>query len=310
MSLGVFLTCLMFCGLATGAAIDDTSKRNETGRLGRASYGNPQQFAPVDIGYYSHPDTSSTSTESEDDLTPKRDVPTSFNDFNPSDRPTSNKYKGYFPSKGLPPSINTWKGDWGTGGNLPMMPPTPADMAMMMQMMQAMQHPEQTPSISDGISGLLSKIASDPILILLPLAMLLASAVPLIFPLLKNVNSDNTASNPIITTVASGNNGRKRSDNPSFVTPILQAIESFSGRSLSEPTCLQKTFCEATKGVNGTDSRPVQKSIYKAFTFVDDYWLDALGVKQLMDALGTGNCDKLNCDALPAKKSAVKQKKV
>ena len=304
MSFGILILNLVIVGLATCASINNTTHSNETSRSGRTY----DAFQRIPINFYNPPqDESSTSSESEEeDATPKRDVPSSFADFIPSDRRTPSKYPSYFGSKGkiaIPP-VKNWKGDWTSGDDAPSwMTPTPADMAMMINLMKEMNGMQTS---DDSSTGLLSKLTSDPVALLIPLGILLGALVPVFTQMF--MNSNNNANPPIITSTATGETGRKLGDNPSFVKPILEAIGSFSSRSLSGHACLQKNFCEATQGSNRTDFRPIQRSIYKAFTFVDDYWLETLGVKQLMEAMGTGNCDKINCDALPVKGSDFKKK--
>lgn len=299
----VYLAILSFVmfGMATAASINGTALSNETGRSGRTYDGVSQGW--------SYQDESSTSSESEEDTPPRRDRPSSFDEFVP-DRTEQSKYPSYYGSKGkIPPPVKNWKGDWAGGANTPSwMTPSPADMAMMINMMKEMNGMQ---SADAEPTGLLSKLISDPAAILLPLAILLGAVIPIIVPLFMNANSNaNNPNTELVSSTATGGKGRKLGDNASFVKPILEAIENFSSRSISGHTCLQRSFCEATRSSNHTDFRPIQRSIYKTFTFVDDYWLETLGVKQLMEAMGTGNCDKIHCDALPVKESDFKKKQL
>lgn len=289
---------------AEGASIVNDGKSNATDvpwRSGR-TYDGPQQFVSIPVGFYKPADESSASIETEDDSKPKYNVPTSFDDFVPSDKISRNSYPAYNKGikdsyKGAPPK---WKGDSGMSPSWVF--PSPADMAMMMTVMKAMNE-DQSPDVPDGLAGFFSKLTSDPAaligVLMIPTAILLAALVPTLASLFSG--DGNSGSTPLVTTVATGSTGRKLSDNPSFVKPILEAIENFSARSASEHTCLQKSFCDATRGSNSTDFRPIQKNIYKAFTFVDDYWLEALGVKQLMEAMGSGDCDKIECETTKVK---------
>lgn len=289
--------------MATGASINGTAQSNETGRAGRTydrlSHDIRWPFKPPQ-------DESSTSSESEEDTPPRSDKPSSFDEFIP-DRTEQSKYPSYYGSKGkIPPPVKNWKGDWAGGDNTPSwMTPTPADMAMMVNLMKEMNGIQSAPAEP---TGLLSKLTSDPAAILVPLAILLGAIIPVIVPLFMNTNANNP-NTQLVSTTATGDKGRKLGDNASFVKPILEAIENFSSRSTSGQTCLQRSFCEATRSSNHTNFRPIQRSIYKAFTFVDDYWLETLGVKQLMEAMGTGNCDTIHCDALPVKESDFKKKR-
>lgn len=289
--------------MATSASINSTAQAKQIGRSGR-TYDNLSQG----WSYTPHQDESSTSAESDEDTPPRNDRPSSFDEFVP-DRTEQSKYSSYYGSKSKipPPVIKNWKGDWAGGANAPaLMTPSPADMAMMINLMKEMNGMQ---SAAAEPTGFLSKLISDPAAILLPLAILLGAIIPVVVPLFQNINAN--ADNPntqLVSTTATGGKARKLGDNASFVKPILEAIENFSSRSVSGHTCLQRSFCEATRSSNHTDFRPIQRSIYKAFTFVDDYWLETLGIKQLMDAMGTGNCDKIYCDDLPVKESDFKKK--
>lgn len=174
----------------------------------------------------------------------------------------------YFPA-------DTWKGD----------PWTPDHMSTMMYMMNQAHKPK--------FGGFLSRLAQDPamllVAIILPFSILLAAVLPTLVNMMMNGGL------PTITTTASGNNGRNL-DGAEFLKPVIQTITTLGARSFDDPECMQKIFCQVTRGTpNGTESRSFQKALYSASRLIDSYWLESFGVKTLFDSMKDGDCNKIPC---------------
>ncbi|XP_035216051.1 uncharacterized protein LOC118189535 [Stegodyphus dumicola] len=167
--------------------------------------------------------------------------------------------------------------------------PTPDQMSAMMMMMNQMQAPSKP-----KFGGFLAKLTQEPIALLLaailPFTILLAAVLPTLVNMMMNGGL------PIVTTTATGNNGRSL-DGAEFLKPVIEAINTFGARSFDSPDCMQKIFCQITKGPagNGTESRSFQKALYRVSTLVDKHWLDTFGVKTLFDSMQDGNCEKIPC---------------
>lgn len=193
--------------------------------------------------------------------------------------PDFNEY--YFPA-------DDWKGDSWT-------PDQFSNMMMMMNHMQAMNRPK--------FGGVLSKILHDPAMLLLiasfPISILLAIVLPTLMNMMMNGGL------PTITTTATGNNNARTLENTDFLRPVVQTITAFGGRSFENPECMQKIFCQVTKGpiTNGTESRSFQKALYSASKLIDNQWLESFGVKTLFDSMQDGNCDKIPCPTHHSPKS-------
>lgn len=179
----------------------------------------------------------------------------------------------YFPA-------DNWKGD-------PWTPDQFSKMMMMMNQMQAMNKPK--------FGGVLSRILHDPAMLLIiasfPISILLAMVLPTLMNMMMNGGL------PTITTTATGNNNARTLESIDFLRPVIQTITAFDGRSFENPECMQKLFCQVTKGpiTNGTEARSFQKALYSASKLIDTQWLDSFGVKTLFDSMEDGNCDKIPC---------------
>ncbi|GBN61606.1 hypothetical protein AVEN_138921-1 [Araneus ventricosus] len=165
-------------------------------------------------------------------------------------------------------------------------PWTPDKMATMIMMMKEMQKPKP--------SGILSSFKKDPSTILLaaaiPVSLILAAVLPTLMNMMMNGGL------PTVTTTATGTKARSLVDQE-YLSPVVSALTTFGSRALENPECMQRIFCQITKGSanNSTDSRPVQKMLHKVSTFVDEDYLQSLGVKNLVDSMADGNCEKIPC---------------
>lgn len=213
----------------------------------------------------------------------------------PSPPPQGNKKGG-----GAPPTdyneyyipMDAWKGD-------PWMPDQ--NPMTMMMMMNQMHKPK--------MGGFLSKIFQDPLTLviaaLVPLSILLAAVLPTLMNMMMNGGL------PTVTTTATGNTAAGRNlEGIEFLSPVFQTISTFGARSFENPDCMQRIFCQVTKGpaMNGTDSRSFQKALYSASKFIDSHWLETLGVKTLFDSMKDGDCTKIPCSAHSFSTRSAKQK--
>ncbi|KAF8767933.1 hypothetical protein HNY73_020806 [Argiope bruennichi] len=160
-------------------------------------------------------------------------------------------------------------------------------MAAMIMMMKDLQEVKPKPS-----SGFLSKLKTDPSTLLLvsaiPISILLAAVLPTLM--------NNMMSTPTVSTTATGNRGRMLFGND-FIAPILDGVSTFGYRALENPGCMQRIFCQVTKGssTNDTNPRILQRALHTASAFVDDNYLDNYGVKDLFHSMSDGNCEKVPC---------------
>ncbi|GFR24969.1 uncharacterized protein TNCT_159131 [Trichonephila clavata] len=95
---------------------------------------------------------------------------------------------------------------------------------------------------------------------------------------------------PSAITTATGSRARQLIEQ-NLMYPFLEGISVFGERALENPSCVQKTFCEVTKG-NARDSSLVQKALYTASSFISEDYLENYGVKKLFDSMADGNCEK------------------
>lgn len=170
---------------------------------------------------------------------------------------------------------DSWKGD----------PWTPDKMATMMMMMNQMK-PKQS---------LLSGLFKEPFAILmaaiLPLSLILAAVLPTFANMMMNGGI------PTITTTATGGKARGLEDDV-FSSPVMKALRTFGARALDNPGCMQRIFCQVTKGSedgSSTDERAFQKAMHKVSTFVGEEHLKRFGVKDLFESMSDGNCEKIPC---------------
>ncbi|GFR26674.1 uncharacterized protein TNCT_214181 [Trichonephila clavata] len=199
------------------------------------------------------------------------------------DEPNSAEYKPPKANlKGAPPQqnfdyyypVDSWKRN----------PYDAEQMAAIMGMMKEFQKEKPEPS------GLLSSLKKDPATFLLataiPISILLAAILP---TLIKNMGNNA----PSAITTATGSRARQLIEQ-NLMYPFLEGISVFGERALENPSCVQKTFCEVTKG-NARDSSLVQKALYTASSFISEDYLENYGVKKLFDSMADGNCEKVPC---------------
>ncbi|GFU10540.1 uncharacterized protein NPIL_382271 [Nephila pilipes] len=185
--------------------------------------------------------------------------------------------------KGAPPQqnfdyyypVDSWKDN----------PWDPEKMAAIMVMMKELQKEKEKPS------SLLSSLKKDPATFLLvtaiPISILLAAILP---TLMKNMISNGQST---ITTTATGSRARQLIEQ-NLMYPFLEGISAFGERVLENPSCVQRIFCEVTKG-DTKDSSLLQKALYTASSFINDDYLENYGVKNLFDSMADGNCDNIPC---------------
>ncbi|GFY59908.1 uncharacterized protein TNIN_164821 [Trichonephila inaurata madagascariensis] len=194
------------------------------------------------------------------------------------------------PMKGVPPPppdfeeyylpADSWKGD----------PWAPEKMATMMMMINEMK-PKP---------GILSTLKKDPTALLLaaaiPVSLIMAAVLPTLMNMMMNGGL------PTVTTTATGTKARSL-DGLQYLSPVINAVSTFGSRALDNPECMQRIFCQVTKGAtdNDTESRPVQKLLRKVSTFVDERYLNSLGVKKLLDSMVDGDCEKIPCSDFKSK---------
>lgn len=291
-----FCSAIVLCaGLVTSVSINDTeTKANLTGGKERSGrWYNEKLKSSVPLGYYASPDAPVYSIDNaEDDIDDdsrndkaKYNLPTSFADFKPDNK------KSQYNFQNRPSSPSGWKGYYSADMDYPspwMFPSS--DISSMISAIKGEDEP----------TGLLAKLKAEPIAlvlaVVLPLSVLLAGVLPSLMNFFMNGNSGV----PTITTSAtgdgSGNGGkRRRSDNPSFVASVLDAVESLGSRSSTNSSCIQKTICEASKSINGTEFKRIQRNVFDALPSVDESWLQILGLKEFKHAMNTGNCEIIQC---------------
>ncbi|KAG8198934.1 hypothetical protein JTE90_015141 [Oedothorax gibbosus] len=168
---------------------------------------------------------------------------------------------------------DSWKGD----------PWTPDKMATMMMMMNQMK-PKQS---------LLSGIFKDPLAALmvaiLPISLILAAVLPSFANMMMNGGI------PTITTTATG--GKARGSEDFLSSPVVRAISTFGARALDNPGCMQRVFCQMTKSAGDSDSSAgaFRKAMHKVLRLVGEEHLEQFGIKDLVDSMLDGNCEKIPC---------------
>ncbi|KAG8198935.1 hypothetical protein JTE90_015142 [Oedothorax gibbosus] len=296
------IICLVIVFYAAhGATINDT-KSDVVGdgkeRSGRW-YDGSKPKSSVPLGYYADPDSpvysmDNAEDEGEDDSRNdkgKYNLPTSFADFKPDNtRSTKNYYqKRPSPPKGYYSDDFDYPASW-------MFPSSDV-----LSSIKGVDEPQ----------GLLAKLKSEPVLVLLavaiPFSILLAAVLPSLIAYLMGGNSNV----PTITTSATGDGsgaaGKRlsRFDNLSFVASVLDVIENFGARRSNDSgSCLQKTICEVSRSINSTQFKAIQRNVFDVLPTVDDSWLQIFGLKEFKHALNNGNCDIIKC----VPRSEVKEK--
>ncbi|GBO36988.1 hypothetical protein AVEN_157247-1 [Araneus ventricosus] len=149
----------------------------------------------------------------------------------------------------------------------------PSDMAFIMDAMQKMKNDisrSKAPNLSEKQKGMLA-IALRSVLPLTVLASVLR-------PYLSSFASSGNFGLPNFTASASGESGRglKSFDRSLFLFRSFKIADSSCGR------CFQRAACDKDK------VSAIQRCMYKAFTFLDDYWLGKLRMKNFMRATGKG----------------------
>ncbi|GFQ82209.1 uncharacterized protein TNCT_328561 [Trichonephila clavata] len=145
-------------------------------------------------------------------------------------------------------------------------------------------------------TGFLSKLKSDPALLLIaasiPISLLLAAVLPAIMNMVMNGSSM-----PVISTTATGNQAREQQvDIMPYLTPFVEAVGTFGVKSISNPDCMQRIFCEvAQEKIPFPESKYIRKAASIARFLSDGSWLENYGVKDLVDSLGTGKCNNIPC---------------
>ncbi|GBN05954.1 hypothetical protein AVEN_275337-1 [Araneus ventricosus] len=147
--------------------------------------------------------------------------------------------------------------------------------------------------------GFLAKLKSDPALLLIaasiPISLLLAAVLPAIMNMWMNGSSM-----PVISTTATGaGNGQAREqqlDILPYLTPLVDAVGTFGVRSITNPDCMQRIFCEVAQDkIPFPESKYVRKAASIARFLSDGSWLENYGVKELVDSLGSGKCEDIPC---------------
>ncbi|GBM70146.1 hypothetical protein AVEN_210264-1 [Araneus ventricosus] len=321
--IGLLLLMLAVIGDVISSDESNTSSVNTTEQSSRSGRKNNI--------YYSPPDDHNLKKK----LQPVPEVP-SYNDENlqsESDSekkplfppPSYDKYPSFYKPKpkyvpedssmhksGSNVNWNVWKGDSSESSefeppapdmkgvplppNFPSFyPPAPwkdnswdkEKMAAMIMMMKDLQEVKPKPS-----NSFLSKLKTDPSTLLLvsaiPISILLAAVLPSLM--------NNMIPTPAVSTTATGNRGRMLFGSD-FFAPILDGVSTFGHRALENPGCMQRIFCQVTKGSSASDTSPriLQRALHTASAFVDESYLDSYGVKDLFDSMSDGNCEKVPC---------------
>lgn len=145
-------------------------------------------------------------------------------------------------------------------------------------------------------TGFLSKITSDPALLLIaasiPISLLLAAVIPAIVNLVANGSNV-----PVISTTATGSKSRSsQMDIVPYLAPVMEAIGSFGVRSINDPDCMQRIFCQvAQEKASLHDSKYLRKAATIAKYLANGNWLENFGVKDLVESLSNGNCENIPC---------------
>lgn len=152
----------------------------------------------------------------------------------------------------------------------------------------------------------LDKITSDPALFLvaavIPLSLLLAAVLPVF------MNSfTHTGSMPTITTTATGPSKSRSNDLDimPYLTPVMEAIGTFGIRSISNPDCMQRIFCQvAQEKVDSNELKYLKKAANVAKYLSVGTWLENLGVNDIVDSLSSGRCENIPCGHSAKKENA------
>lgn len=222
--------------------------------------------------------------------------------------PYRNVGNGVMKKSGTNVNWSVWKGDDNNNGDevsdettgpsrWPMPPPPPSnwnhdpwavDPTYLMALKNAMADikSEQKPT------GFLAKLGSDPALLLIaasiPISLLLAAVLPAVMNMLMNGNNV-----PTITTTATGNKGRngQQVDIMPYLTPFMEAIGTFGVKSISNPDCMQRIFCQVAH-----ENVPAIRSVAGIARFVaSGNFLEDYGIKDLVDSIGNGKCENIPC---------------
>ncbi|GBN70341.1 hypothetical protein AVEN_20852-1 [Araneus ventricosus] len=143
----------------------------------------------------------------------------------------------------------------------------------------------------------LRKLFLNPKMLMAFAMIPLAFAAEVFIPHLGKIFSRNML--PVVTsTIASGLARSFDGTAVSGVDEVLDAINEYGARSMEDPRCFQRFFCQIARSnfeSRSGDSWSVQKVIRKLAKTVDDRLWDSLGLKHLFSSLESGNCDSLVC---------------
>lgn len=161
--------------------------------------------------------------------------------------------------------------------------------------------PESKPPTS-----LLAKLTSEPALLLIaasiPISLMLAAVLP---ALMSYFFRESVST---ITTTATGTRARDGDLEP-YLTPVMEAIGTFGVRSLGNPECMQRIFCQVARDKMAVrDLRYFKKAAVVARYLSNSNWLGDFGVKDLIESLSTGNCESLKCTHSSEKEQANKSR--
>lgn len=142
--------------------------------------------------------------------------------------------------------------------------------------------------------GFLEKIAAEPALLLIaaciPISLLLAAVLPTL------IHSMNPGI-PTITTTATGQKTRSNDlDLMPYLVPAMEAIGTFGIRSVANPDCVQRIFCQVAQEKVGFHSQQYFKRAASVARFLSTgTWLENFGVKKIVDSLSSGHCEDIPC---------------
>lgn len=156
------------------------------------------------------------------------------------------------------------------------------------------------------------KIFANPIVLMAALAIPLGLLAALVLPYFNNVNVFGDIGNSVLpavtSTIASGFARSLDGESSPQVEKFLDTINEYGARSLEDPRCLQRFFCEAAKShieSRSGGSWSIQKVLQKLSKAVDEKVWDSMGIKFLFSSLMNGNCDNLACSGTSAYKQDV-----
>lgn len=152
----------------------------------------------------------------------------------------------------------------------------------------------------------LDKITSDPVLFIVAAAIPLSLLLSAVLPVFMNSFAQ-TGNVPTITTTATGPTKSRSNDLDimPYLTPVMEAIGTFGIRSISNPDCMQRIFCEvAQEKVDFNELKYVKKAANVAKYLSVGTWLENLGVKDIVDSLSSGRCENIPCGHSTKKENA------